>query len=55
VYHNTDDRRKLQKAALTEYQNHWENVNDVVHRSPHLHKPLRDSHCREAVMLWTHH
>jgi len=55
VYHNTDDRRKLQKAALTEYQNHWENVNDVVHRSPHLHKPLRDSHCREAVMWWTHH
>lgn len=43
------------QASLDEYQQHWERANAVVDRSPHLHKPLRDSHCRQAVMMWTHH
>jgi len=55
LYHRVADRRRLQRASLEEYQQHWERANGVTDRSPHLHKPLRDSHCRQAVMMWTHH
>jgi len=54
IYHNVTDRRRL-RSSPEEYRQHWQRVNQVVGRSPHLHKPLRDSHCRQAVMWWTHH
>lgn len=54
VYQKGGDRRSLQRSA-EEYREHWRRANRVVGRSPHLHKALRDSHCRQAVMWWTHH
>jgi len=55
IYEREKDRRRLQRSSADEYRRHWEQANDVVRRSKHLHKPLRDSHCRQAVMWWTHH
>jgi len=55
IYRNTTDRRRLHKNSLGEYKEHWSEVNAEVQKADHLQKPLRDSHCRQAVMWWTHH
>jgi len=55
IYEQKRDRRRLQRASPEAYRRHWEEANAAVGRAPHLHKPLRDSHCRQAVMWWTHH
>eukprot|EP00928_Gymnodinium_smaydae_P001923 TRINITY_DN1068_c0_g1_i1.p1 TRINITY_DN1068_c0_g1~~TRINITY_DN1068_c0_g1_i1.p1 ORF type:complete len:561 (-),score=109.03 TRINITY_DN1068_c0_g1_i1:126-1757(-) len=55
IYAATKDRRQLRLGTLEEYRQHWGKMNLIVANHPHLLDPLRESHCREAVMWWTHH
>merc|ERR1711988_524037 len=55
VYKSTDDRRALVRGSAKEYQDHWTKLNEVAEAHPHLLEPHRETHCREAVMWWTHH
>jgi len=55
IYQNVTDRRQLQRSSAAAYEEHWSEANAVVSSAPHLRKPLRDSHCRQAVMWWVHH
>jgi len=41
--------------TTADYQHHWRKLNRIVEVHPHLMDPMRESHCREAVMWWTHH
>jgi hypothetical protein len=54
-YQKQDDRRKLLHGSARGHEQHWRGVNGVVGGAEHLHKPVRDSHCRQAVMMWVHH
>merc|ERR1712216_646365 len=42
-------------STLEHYVSQWGGLNAVMSRFPHLLEPQRESHCREAVMWWTHH
>lgn len=55
IYQASNDRRRLQLAHVQEYQSHWESLNQAAAHHRHLLEPLRESHCRQAVMWWTHH
>ena len=55
IYVATNDRRKLLRSSSSEYRAHWDELNSIVRKHPHLAAPLRDTHCREAIMWWTHH
>mmetsp|Transcript_63631 Transcript_63631/g.205022 ORF Transcript_63631/g.205022 Transcript_63631/m.205022 type:complete len:551 (+) Transcript_63631:63-1715(+) len=55
VYHTVKDRRRMLLRGVDEYRAHWRRLNDIVGEHPHLLEPQRESHCREAVMWWTHH
>merc|ERR1711959_331612 len=41
--------------TTTEYRLHWAELNRIVDASPHLKDAHKETHCREAVMWWTHH
>jgi len=53
IYESAHDRRRMTVAGG--YVSHWRRLNELVEANPHLAAPLRDAHCREAVMWWTHH
>mmetsp|Transcript_12536 Transcript_12536/g.28280 ORF Transcript_12536/g.28280 Transcript_12536/m.28280 type:complete len:542 (+) Transcript_12536:78-1703(+) len=55
IYNSSSDRRKLHYGAIHEYRSRWNKLNNIVSLRRHLHAPLRESHCREAVMWWVHH
>jgi hypothetical protein len=55
IYEASKDRRRLQFGSAQEYRSHWGDLNRATARHPHLLEPLRESHCRQAVMWWTHH
>eukprot|EP00440_Ansanella_granifera_P011905 gb/GFBE01012938.1/.p1 GENE.gb/GFBE01012938.1/~~gb/GFBE01012938.1/.p1 ORF type:complete len:545 (+),score=134.79 gb/GFBE01012938.1/:1-1635(+) len=55
IYSASKDRRQLRFGSAAEYRSHWEELNRARQRHPHLLEPLRESHCRQAVMWWTHH
>lgn len=60
IYQQAEDRRRLHlKEESTNvhevYKADWARSNEALTEAPHLEKPLRDSHCRQAVMWWTHH
>ena len=55
IYETTGDRRKLIRNSTEAYQMHWNDLNAIASKHPHLLHPLRDTHCREAVMWWIHH
>merc|ERR1719456_496873 len=47
LYQEREDRRKLLHGDLAGHRSHWEQTNGVLDGAAHLHKPLRDSHCRQ--------
>jgi hypothetical protein len=55
IYDDSSDNRKMHKATLEEYQQHWEVLNGHADRNPHLKEMHRDAHCNEAVMWLVHH
>jgi len=55
VYGATADRRSVQVESANEHRAKWAKLNHIVSNHPHLHAPQHESHCREAVMWWTHH
>jgi len=55
LYHTAKDRRKMVLGNADEYRTHWDKLNRISSSHPHLFKPQRESHCREAVMWWVHH
>lgn len=55
IYRASKDRRQLNLGSVDEYRLHWRKLNHIVSTHTHLLEPLRESHCREAVMWWTHH
>mmetsp|Transcript_76094 Transcript_76094/g.200410 ORF Transcript_76094/g.200410 Transcript_76094/m.200410 type:complete len:557 (+) Transcript_76094:1-1671(+) len=54
IYHSVEDRRDL-KHTVEDHKSHWAKLNHIVSNHPHLYEPQQESHCREAVMWWTHH
>mmetsp|Transcript_33665 Transcript_33665/g.87030 ORF Transcript_33665/g.87030 Transcript_33665/m.87030 type:complete len:560 (+) Transcript_33665:66-1745(+) len=54
IYRSADDRRDM-KHSLEDHKMHWAKLNHIVSNHPHLYEPQQESHCREAVMWWTHH
>lgn len=55
IYHDSSDNRKMHKASIEEYQQHWAEMNGHADRNPHLKEMHRDAHCNEAVMWLVHH
>ena len=55
MYQATADRRSLIRNSTEDYVAHWNALNAIASKHPHLQRPLRDTHCREAVMWWVHH
>merc|ERR1712216_134025 len=55
IYQRTNDRRQVLLNETSDFQTHWDELNRIAAKQPHLIAPLRDTHCREAVMWWTHH
>jgi len=40
---------------MGEHRANWKKLNNIVGNHPHLHEPVQEAHCREAVMWWIHH
>ena len=55
IYSGVKDRRRLRLESPAHYAATWRKLNAIVETHPHIYEPLRDSHCRDAVMWWTHH
>jgi hypothetical protein len=55
IYKATNDRRMLTRNNSEDYQAHWDELNAIVSNHPEMLPQLRDTHCREAIMWWTHH
>ena len=55
IYQDATDRRRMLLEPPTDYKAHWRQLNEAAEKHPDLAEPLRESHCREAVMWWTHH
>jgi len=55
IYEDTNDRRKMLFSTIEEYIADWRKLNNISAQHSHLLEPQRESHCREAVMWWTHH
>lgn len=55
IYQMAEDRRELVLNTTAQYKAHWAELNAVVDAHPQLLRHHRETHCREAVMWWTHH
>ena len=55
IYQFAEDRRTMQLDKPADYTAHWARLNDITASNPALLSHLRETHCREAVMWWTHH
>eukprot|EP00438_Fugacium_kawagutii_P029071 Skav203069 [mRNA] locus=scaffold363:7105:7962:+ [translate_table: standard] len=55
IYKSTMDRRSIRSESLVDFKSQWKMFNELVDSRPHLHAPLQEAHCREAVMWWVHH
>eukprot|EP00929_Paragymnodinium_shiwhaense_P021486 TRINITY_DN14005_c0_g1_i1.p1 TRINITY_DN14005_c0_g1~~TRINITY_DN14005_c0_g1_i1.p1 ORF type:complete len:545 (+),score=134.96 TRINITY_DN14005_c0_g1_i1:59-1693(+) len=55
IYSATSDRRSMKFETTDEHRATWQKLNTIVGNHPHLHEPVQEAHCREAVMWWTHH
>jgi hypothetical protein len=55
IYQDGHDRRRMRLQTSEDYKKHWRKLNNIAEVHPHIVEPLRESHCREAVMWWTHH
>jgi len=55
IYRSNDDRRSMMLNTTAEYREHWAELNAIAQKHPHLAAPHVETHCREAVMWWTHH
>eukprot|EP00933_Yihiella_yeosuensis_P034621 TRINITY_DN280_c0_g1_i1.p1 TRINITY_DN280_c0_g1~~TRINITY_DN280_c0_g1_i1.p1 ORF type:complete len:549 (+),score=119.48 TRINITY_DN280_c0_g1_i1:79-1725(+) len=55
IYAKVKDRRQLKMGGVEEYRAHWDELDGAVKKYPHLLQPHKESHCRQAVMWWTHH
>lgn len=55
IYQSSSDRRLARMNSVAEHRDHWDRLNHIASRRPHLLESLQESLCRQAVMWWTHH
>jgi hypothetical protein len=55
IYDDTADRRQRVHNSTKDYLSHWKQLNSLARQHQGLRNPLRDTHCRQAVMWWVHH
>jgi len=55
IYAAKKDTRSMRFNTIEEHQAHWDDMNTHAKSHELVDEMLRDAHCMEAVMWWTHH